>query len=155
MNPYNLTGKTSSQTSTVSLSAPYMGVDFEGNGFDEQENLAIEEEQPRVGSEPVLSSQAGVNFVGEEESNGNGNGSATFRGSPRRQVVVEEPREMTALEVLLIFAVLTLMIIIFVQCTLPGVLFLLGRRPPPSAICIILGSLWLVNVTLVALSLLI
>ena len=142
MNPY-----------TASLSAPYMDVDFEGNGFDEQENLAIEEEEPRVGSEPVLSSQAGVNFAGN--GNGNGNGNATFRGSPRRQVVVEEPRELSALEVLLVFAILTLMIIIFVQCTLPGVMFLLGRRPPPSAICIILGSLWLVNVTLIALSLLV
>ena len=146
MNPY------------LETQAPYASVDFGGNGFNAQENVAISEEEPRVGEKPALTSQTGVDFLGEppmQRRSESVEGGVAFRGEVPSAPMEVSPDKLSALEVVLAFALLTVMIVIFVRCTLPGVLFLLGRRSAPSTICIVLGSLWLVNVVLITLNLLV
>lgn len=59
---------------------------------------------------------------------------------------ITSPGSLKFTDILFIIIILAIMITVFVKCTFPGFLYLIGKGPKVNIICIILGFFWILNI---------
>lgn len=85
-----------------------------------------------------------------EYSEFNGTSSGNLSNSNNQYILEAEKEQqvadLTFADILFVLFVLTVMLVIFIKCTFPGFLYLIGRGPKVNIVCIILGFFWGLNI---------